>query len=86
MKKNNLNIQKMVLPPKKESGRNGECRLSGGVIFDNLITFNELLEMLKRQYSKKTIYKWVSQGMPHKKIKGKLWFPKNDVVLWLERS
>jgi excisionase family DNA binding protein len=55
--------------------------------FDNLITFEELLAMLKHQYSKPTIYRWVQrQGMPHKRIKGKLWFPKTDVIHWLERS
>ena len=54
-------------------------------LFENLITFEELLALLKNQYSKHTIYKWVRQGMPHKRIRGKLWFTKES-LLWLERS
>lgn len=56
-------------------------------IFDDLLTMNELLALLKNQYSKHTVYRWVQrEGMPHRKIKGKLWFPKAGVCLWLERS
>ena len=56
-------------------------------LFDNLITFDELLEMLKHQYSKHTIYRWVHrEGMPHRKIRGKLWFPIDQVKIWLERG
>ena len=56
-------------------------------LFENLITFDELLELLKHQYSKYTVYRWVQcKGMPHKRIRGKLWFPKRDVLSWLERS
>ena len=43
--------------------------------------------MLKHQFSRYTIYRWVEQyGMPHKRIRGKLWFPKAEVIQWLERS
>ena len=53
----------------------------------NLLTMEELLQLLKNQYSKHTIYRWVQrEGMPHIKIKGKLWFPKDKVCQWLERS
>lgn len=56
-------------------------------VFDNLLTMEELLTMLRHQYSVYTIYRWVQrQGMPHRRIKGKLWFPKTEVVQWLERS
>lgn len=55
--------------------------------FDDLLTMDELLRLLKNQYSKHTVYRWVQrEGMPHRKIKGKLWFPKQNVCLWLERS
>lgn len=54
--------------------------------FENLLTMEELLLLLKQQYSIRTVYSWVRLGMPHKKIRGKLWFPRKDVELWLERS
>lgn len=54
--------------------------------FDNLIPIGELLAMLKYQYRKRTVYGWVRSGMPHKRIRGKLWFPRVEVVSWLERS
>ena len=57
------------------------------LVFENLITMNELLSMLKQQYSVYTIYKWVQRyAMPHKRIRGKLWFPKAEVIQWLERG
>ncbi len=54
--------------------------------FDNLITMDELLDILRNQYSRRTVYNWVQEGMPHKKIRGKLWFPRSEVLSWLERS
>lgn len=55
--------------------------------FDNLITMDELLRILKYQYSKQSIYKWVQRkNMPHKRIRGRLWFPQGEVFLWLEKS
>jgi excisionase family DNA binding protein len=60
---------------------------NSGLIFENLLTIEELLTMLRHQYSKYTIYRWVQQyEMPHKRIRGKLWFPKNEVIEWLDRS
>lgn len=56
-------------------------------LFENLITFDELLSLLKHQYSRHTVYRWVQRkGMPHKRIMGKLWFPVPHVFEWLERS
>lgn len=43
-------------------------------IFDNLITMDELLAMLKHQYCRRTIYRWISQGMPCKRIRSRFWF------------
>ena len=60
---------------------------NGLSFFDNLLTLAELLELLRHQYSRYTIYRWVQRyGMPHKRIRGKLWFPKTEVIQWLERS
>lgn len=56
------------------------------MLFDNLLTMEELLSLLRHQYSKRTVYNWVQEGMPHKKIRGRLWFPKVEVFDWLERS
>jgi hypothetical protein len=51
-------------------------------LFDNLITMEELLCMLKHQYAKTTVYKWVQrENTPHKRIRGKLWFPRDKVTL-----
>ena len=56
-------------------------------IFDNLLTMEELLSMLKGRYSVTSVYRWVQvEKMPHKRIRGKLWFPKTEVIQWLERS
>lgn len=55
-------------------------------LFENLKTLEEFLELTRHQYKRQSIYKWVSQeGMPHKKIRGKLWFPP-EALTWLERS
>ena len=68
------------------SSRNPSA-LDQDTFFENLLTMEELLTMLRRQYSRYTVYRWVQQnGMPHKRIRGKLWFPKAEVIQWLERS
>ena len=67
--------------------QNQMSELPRRLFFENLITMEELLRMLKNQYSKYTVYKWVQrENMPHKRIRGKLWFPRDEVALWLERS
>lgn len=56
-------------------------------LFDNLLTMDELLAALKHQYARSSIYQWVNRdNMPHRKIRGKLWFPVPEVFEWLERS
>jgi len=55
-------------------------------LFDSLITMDELMAMLKHQYCRRTIYRWIGQGMPYKRIRSRYWFPKNEVILWIERS
>lgn len=63
----------------KDSGKDSS-------FFENYIAMPELLEMFHHQYSRRTIYRWKSEGMPHKKIKNKLWFPKAEVCKWYERT
>ena len=55
----------------------------GKVDFENLLTIDELLACLKYQYSKSTVYHWVGEGIPHFKIRGKLWFNKEEIFKWL---
>ena len=52
--------------------------------FENLLTMDEFLSLLKNQYSRKTVYGWVYKGMPNKKIGNRLWFPVNECLVWLE--
>ena len=55
--------------------------------FDNLMTMDELLAMLRGQYSRHTVYKWCREDqIPYHKIRGKLWFPKVEVTEWFKRS
>ncbi len=53
---------------------------------EEYFTLQELLNHLKNQYSKWTIYKWVGEGIPHIKVRGKLWFPKIEVLLWIRKG
>jgi hypothetical protein len=55
-------------------------------LFDNLMTMDELMAILKHQYCRRTIYRWISQGMPYKRIRSRYWFPRDEVILWIERS
>ncbi len=53
--------------------------------FSDLITMEELLALLKNQYSKPTIYRWIQrEDMPHLKIKGKLWISQKAVCTWIK--
>jgi hypothetical protein len=52
-------------------------------IFKDLIPMEELLLLLKKQYCRRTIYRWVDLGMPHKRIRSRLWFPKDEVIKWI---
>ena len=55
--------------------------------FNDLLTMDELLSLLRHQYSKHTIYRWIQkEEMPYLKLKGRLWFSKSSVCLWLQRS
>jgi len=60
------------------------------LLFDNLVPMKVLLTLLKewlqKDFSRHTIYKWVREGMPHEKIRGDLYFPPDEVALWLKRT
>jgi len=66
--------------------KNGSEAEKVSTLFDNLMTMDELMAMLKHQYCRRTIYRWIGQGMPNKRIRSRFWFPKNEVILWLERN
>jgi len=75
-----------MLAKKIDNGLKSPEATQVSTLFDNLMTMEELMAMLKHQYCRRTVYRWISQGMPHKRIRSKLWFPKNEVILWLQRS
>ena len=52
-------------------------------IFENLVTVEELLLLLNHQYCRRTIYRWLDEGIPHKKIRSRLWFPKDEAINWI---
>lgn len=63
-----------------------KSRSSLDSFFDNLITMEELLALLRNNWSRKSIYAWIEkEGMPAIKLMGKWCFPKTEVLLWLER-
>jgi hypothetical protein len=75
-----------MLAKKIDNGLKSTEATQVSTLFDNLMTMEELMAMLRNQYCRRTVYRWISQGMPHKRIRSKLWFPKNEVILWLQRS
>lgn len=60
----------------------------GGVsLFDNLITFDELLTLFKGQIPRETVYTWIyRQGLPKKRIGRHLFFDRVEVERWAERK
>jgi predicted DNA-binding transcriptional regulator AlpA len=71
-----------------ESNKREKMETDRKGLFDNLVRLDELLAHLRHAYSRKTVYAWVCKenGLPHKKIKGKLWFCLSEVDEWLERT
>lgn len=55
-------------------------------LFDNLISLKELLAELNHEFKQNTVYHWVQQGIPNRKIRGRLWFDRDEARAWLERS
>jgi len=51
-------------------------------LFENLMTMDELRAATKHQFSKCAVYHFVQRGMPHVKIKRKLWFPP-EALRWI---
>lgn len=54
------------------------------LLFDNRMTLEELAADLR--YSKHTIYKWLQDGMPSLKFKGRLYFDPQEVAQWIQRT
>ncbi|MBM4222894.1 MAG: helix-turn-helix domain-containing protein [Gammaproteobacteria bacterium] len=53
--------------------------------FNDLLTIDELLALLKNQYSKDTVYRWIQkEEMPYLKIKGRLWFSRKTICSWIK--
>lgn len=63
-------------------------------LFDNLVPVPVFIVLASGWLSRpadepihrNTVYKWVRQGMPCKKIRGELFLPKDEAALWLTRS
>lgn len=53
-------------------------------LFENRMTVKELAADMQR--SELTIYKWVRQGMPKERQRGRLLFNPEEVIQWLKRS
>lgn len=64
--------------------------MSKPTLFENLVNVPGLLELLKlwlkRDVHRVTIYKWVKQGMPSRKIRSELFFDPDEVATWLRRT
>lgn len=54
-------------------------------LFENLLTLDQFIEKMNGAFSKATVYGWITNGMPHKKIRGRLFFVPDSFV-WLERT
>ena len=56
--------------------------------FENLATvpmlITELERWFKRPFHRNTVYRWVKQGMPCRKLPSGLYFPLDEVALWLD--
>lgn len=53
-------------------------------LFENYIPLHEFVE--RTPFSKWTFYKWVRAGLPHKKIRGRIFVSPEEAALWLERT
>jgi hypothetical protein len=54
------------------------------MLFENLMTVESLARDMER--SKQTIYGWVRQGCPVRRIKGRVYFEPKAVAEWLQRT
>lgn len=80
------NIDKSAHGYKKtleESGMGGK----NPTFFDIHITMKEFLKLLDGRYSRSTIDRWRQKGLPCRRLNGgKLWFPKESALQWVERN
>lgn len=51
--------------------------------FENHLTIDEFVKLMRGRYTKHTIYRWVGQGLPNKRLSGRLWFPKKEAIEWV---
>lgn len=54
-------------------------------LLGNLVPLDELLRRLPG-FTRHAVYKWVREGMPHEKIRGRLFFNPDEVALWIKRT
>ncbi len=54
------------------------------LLFDNLLSVGELAADLG--FAHVTIYQWIRQGVPHRKIRGRLFFDAAEVAEWMKRT
>ncbi len=55
------------------------------LLFDNLLSFDELVADLAGRYREATLRKFVREGMPREKISGRLYFKPVEVAQWIQR-
>lgn len=68
-------------------GKSTKANESENVLFENLLPMGALLERLGGKFSRKTVYKWTAYSdIPHRKIRGRLFFDPVEVAKWLERT
>ena len=60
--------------------------LSSDVFQESYVTLDELLSLFRGAYTKNTVYGWIRQGMPKKRLGRRVWFNKDEVLQWLERK
>lgn len=73
------------MPQSQESSITAQPKLSVRArLFENRMTVKELAADMKR--SELTIYKWVRQGLPKERQRGRLLFNPDEVVRWLQRT
>jgi hypothetical protein len=70
----------------QHANRSEQIRTNTKQLFENLITLDELVGRLHGKFSRHAVYKWVKEGLPHEKIRGRLLFDPSEVALWLKRT
>lgn len=75
------------LDAKREAGHVAKVQKLRKMLFENLVTLDELIAAMDGKFTKATIYTWINRdGFPKRKIRGRLFFDPSDVALWMKRS